>query len=316
MWRAVLLMSLAIVSTARAGGFRDPESGLSITLGGSDAKVCYIRPKALRDAACAGKHVDDVDGQSADNQHLLALVESPDASYAVVATWLTTLVEGPIMPGRDTDEVFRDASEALRGEGFTPSDKFPQLVTVHGLQLLTFAMTSPTAGVLVEYVVRSGGHLIVIQFGGDVPLPKARELAATAIATLSLPPPETRLPPGTPAVAIAIVLATTSCALLAFIAWRLRRSRVDDDDVELWAHQQRRSAGLRIAAVGHLIWVPAILWLVVYANWDTNVPVTRIKLVGGTVVAIGLTLAIAGFVMIGRARRRPLPAAIARKPQR
>jgi hypothetical protein len=46
MWRAVLLMLLAIVSTARAGGFRDPESGLSITLGGSDAKVCYIRPKA------------------------------------------------------------------------------------------------------------------------------------------------------------------------------------------------------------------------------------------------------------------------------
>ena len=92
-----------------------------------------------------------------------------------------------------------------------------------------------------------------------------------------------------------------------------RRSRVDDEDVELWALQQRRGAGLRIAAVGYLVWVPAMLWLVVYANWDTHAPVTRIKLVGGATIAIGLALTIAGLITIRRARRRPLPAAIARK---
>jgi len=42
-------------------------------------------------------------------------------------------------------------------------------------------------------------------------------------------------------------------------------------------------------------------------------PVTRIKVFGGIALAIGLELTIAGFIMISRARRRPLPAAIARK---
>jgi hypothetical protein len=311
MWR-VLVMSLAILSTAHAGVLRDPESGLTIAVAGPDATVCYVRPTAQRDAGCAGKNVDAIEAQLARNQRVMAVVDSPDASYVVGGLWLATLVEGPITRGRDVEEVFREAREALKDDGYALVDKIPELVTVHGLQLLTFAATSPRDGALVEYVVRAGGSLIVIQFGGDVALPKLRELAATAIATLSLSAPETSSH-GPPALAIAIVLATTSCALLAFIALRLRRSGGDDDDLELWALQQRRSAGLRIAAVGELIWVPAMIWLVIYVNWDTSAPVTRIKVVGGTAVAIGLALTIAGFIMIVRARRRPLPAAIARK---
>ena len=76
-----------------------------------------------------------------------------------------------------------------------------------------------------------------------------------------------------------------------------------------------------------LRWVVPMIVLAAaaYAAWTylgrspgyayTTAPVTRIKLVGGIVVAIGLVLAITGFVTIGLARRRPLPAAIARPPR-
>src|ERR1041384_2400099 len=237
MWR-VMVMSLAISSTAHAGVLRDPESGLTIAVAGPDATVCYVRPKALRDAGCAGKNVDAIEAQLTRTQRVMAVVDSPDASYVVGGLWLATLAEGPITRGRDVEEILPEARETLEHDGYALVDEGPELVSLHGLQLLTFAATSPRDGTLIEYFVRAGGSLIVIQFAADVALPKLRELAATAIATLWLSPPETPSPV-TPALAIAIALAATSCALLAFIALRLRRSRGDDDDVDLWALQQR-----------------------------------------------------------------------------
>ena len=80
-----------------------------------------------------------------------------------------------------------------------------------------------------------------------------------------------------------------------------------DAEIDDWALQQRRRAGWRIVGVGAAVFVPALIWLVAYFNWDTDAPVTRIKVVGGVATAIGMLLVIAGFAMLWNARKRPLP---------
>jgi hypothetical protein len=90
-------------------------------------------------------------------------------------------------------------------------------------------------------------------------------------------------------------------------------------DEVAWMRRQRYVAGLRVLGVGLLILVPATVWLLAYANWDSNAPVTRIKVVGGVTIAIGGLLALAGLVMLLRARSRqdddPIPPATARPPR-
>jgi hypothetical protein len=93
-----------------------------------------------------------------------------------------------------------------------------------------------------------------------------------------------------------------------------------DDEIEAWGIAQRRKAGIRILGVGLVLLVPALVWLVAYMSWDSNAPITRIKVVGGIAVAIGGLLALAGAVTIARAKHRPgdppIPIATARERDR
>lgn len=89
-----------------------------------------------------------------------------------------------------------------------------------------------------------------------------------------------------------------------------------DAEIDDWALQQRRRAGWRIIGVGVVVAVPALVWLFVYFNWDTDAPITRIKVVGGVATAIGMMLVVAGSAMLWKARRPPrpeIPEAVARQ---
>jgi hypothetical protein len=92
-------------------------------------------------------------------------------------------------------------------------------------------------------------------------------------------------------------------------------NELDDDElIEAWSRRERMRAGYRLLGIGALIFVPCFGWLVAFANWDSNAPVTRIKVVGGVASLIGGLLMLAGIVTLIRGRKMPevIPRAQAR----
>ena len=300
MWRVALLVTF-MLGSAHAATYQDPDTGLQLVIGGPGAKVCFIRPAALHDAtACAGQGLAHSDADVTADDRMFASVEDGDLRYAVFGTSAALAGDLPLT-SRDIDEL-----------GHSSVGQQVQVDWIHGLQVIGFVLTSRDGTVIVQKIVRMPGALVGFQFIGDVPFDKLHAIADATLATVAAPALEQARPVRPELLVLALGLVVLGCGALALVALRLRRARVDDDDIELWALHQRRRAGLRIAAVGQLVFAPTLIWLLVYLNWDSTAPVTRVKVVGGVAIVIGLLLTIAGFITIVRARSRPLPTAIAR----
>jgi hypothetical protein len=95
---------------------------------------------------------------------------------------------------------------------------------------------------------------------------------------------------------------------------------VDDPEIEAWGLALRRGGGLRMVVVGLAVAALAFVWLVAYANSEQRVLITRVKIIGGVLTTIGVLLALAGGIVMFRARPRraeaPIPPAIARRRER
>src|SRR6476646_1823883 len=120
MWRVALLVVVALGSTAHGSVFQDPDSGLRITIGGPNAKVCFVRPHALTDAtACAGKDITRSETSLSPQHRMFALVDDGKLSYAVAGMWVPMPGDTPLS-WRDVDELYRGALVEPESSGFSP----------------------------------------------------------------------------------------------------------------------------------------------------------------------------------------------------
>jgi len=80
----------------------------------------------------------------------------------------------------------------------------------------------------------------------------------------------------------------------------------DGDDAEVWMAKAKRRAALRVLFAGLLVLLPSAFWFIVYSDWDAGMPgsspITRVRVVGICVMAIGALMSIAGAVMLARSR--------------
>lgn len=83
---------------------------------------------------------------------------------------------------------------------------------------------------------------------------------------------------------------------------------MDLNEIDAWIVSQRRAAGLRSLAVGLVLCVPTLLWLVVLGGWTTPDGSGRAKVMAVMSAAIGVCLTAVGAFWLARASRGIDPA--------
>jgi hypothetical protein len=203
LWAAVVLLPLP----SPAAEFHDPARDLRLSLDVADARVCVIRPAALRDAgSCEGLNLAAVEGSLDAKILVMAIARRPD--WACTIAIMAQPLGGPRPIGKDEARKFllgvrqgaerRSPKAGVKVRGLDGGDA--DHLVLNGLQMLRYVIELPQMGTgpgaMVNYTVVGRQEVVAVMFSAEAErLADVRRIAEAAILTLRMPAPgEARWP--------------------------------------------------------------------------------------------------------------------------
>ncbi len=242
----VASMGIAAVAQAQPSTFRDPTTGLELSLAVPGATTCVVRPRALRadPSSCEGLDLEAMSAKLGPTVHLAQVVRFPDWSFVLTISGEAIHEEAPMSREEGRALVSSIVGARAAGGVYRAESAEPEFLVSRGLQVLRFALLpstdQPRAGATLMYLLVGKGSMAMVSFiGTSAELSRIKQAATGIIAGVAMPAgrdavawPESRAEAVRPAFTSAIsglvgsVLSlAVMCGAGVFAYRRIRRDR-------------------------------------------------------------------------------------------